>query len=132
MKGGMLVNHGLRRGRVTLDYRSDPEDLTPVILPLVRRTSPRPLIVDKAQLEKMMIASRMRTLPTPSRVPRLSRLILENHVREHRRARALVWAGRVVLAGVLAFSTFLAVRPDARTSVRHAWTTHAAPLLHLK
>ena len=123
----------------TLDYEAD-EAVTDLIVPLTTRTFPvpkqsttrlravaeptptptptptlarnaTPMIVDKNQL--VAIARVLRTVPetVPTRIPRLSWLVIEGRASDHRRARHRTWLVRIAVVASLELLSFAVTRP---------------------
>jgi hypothetical protein len=112
----------------TLEY-ADGEEVT---VPLTRRRSSLPpayvrptlgyrqppMIVDKSQLVRLMRVIRDLPTPLPSRVPRLSQLIVVARVDGQRRAARRRWLTRIVLLAAIELTALLFVRLDIGARVR--------------
>jgi hypothetical protein len=139
----MRANQEMRPRVDTLDYGCREEaETTELLFSLVPKSSRRtnavappvrlPVILDKAQLARVLIgskASKAQPCPGSSPVPRLNVLVLEQRWRSHRRARALVWGSRIFLAAVLALGALVAAKPTARDAIQAAWETSVARLM---
>jgi hypothetical protein len=119
----------------TLDY-SDRQDVSDIVLPLMRRAvpssrdvvTPPPMIVDKRQLVRLVSALRSIPESRPTRIPRLSDLVRQYRSNELRRAQRRTWLARIAI--VLAFEVMMvwlsAGHAPVGTFLHQCWASSVA------